>query len=101
MKNEWLTKYLPEIKQPDKQEKVIGYGFIATMTIGIFVSILLGLKWGDNLPLIYSAFTSGVLLSMYGISVAKNVKNLAWIVLFSLPLYLISTALINALQGVQ
>lgn len=101
MKSEWLKKYLPEIKKPDKQERVIGYGFIATMTIGIFVSILLGLKWGDNLPLIYSAFTSGVVLNMYGVSVAKDVKNLPWIVLFTLPLYLISTALINALQGVQ
>lgn len=94
-----LKKYLPNITPPSRNEKVIGYSFIALMAFGIIVSILLGFKWGENLPLIFSAFTSGVLLSMYGISVSKDVKNLFWIVLFSLPLYLISTALINTLQG--
>lgn len=94
-----LKKYLPNIAPPSRNEKVIGYSFIALMAFGTIVSILLGFKWGDNLPLIFSAFTSGVLLSMYGISVSKDVKNLFWIVLFCLPLYLISTALINTLQG--
>lgn len=95
-----LKKYLPNITPPSRNEKIFGYSFITFMACGIIVSILLGFKWGENLPLIFSAFTSGILLSMYGISVSKDVINLFWIVLFSLPLYLISIALINMLQGV-
>jgi len=94
-----IKKYLPEISKPTRQQKMLAYGVIVVMACLIFMSMQSGLEWGGNLPLIFSAFSSGIILNLYGVSVAKGIKNVFWIILFSVPLYTVSIGLSSLINS--
>lgn len=88
-----LKKILAELKKPTDKEKIIAALLVISVGILCLLIRVQGGVPGKFIPMMFSAFTTGVVLAVYGISPAKGWRHTVVIVIVGGVVYLPLTLL--------